>query len=200
MKTNLLPLAKEGINYFFISLGLFLLFFILDFDFLAFVTFLVTLYIGYAFRNPERELSVFESGSLVSPVDGVVESITELENDEYAYMVEIQSSCTDVGVLRVPANAKVSQVSKRNGTRVSKSYSSLNENKEDNSFKVVHRLKQSFASLFIELTEAQDVLQTARYGMMLNGATTIYLPQNFRINVSVGSELKASESLMGYFS
>ena len=210
MKNNLLPLAKEGFNYLFFSLFLSFFFFLLDFDFLAFFMFCVSLLIGFFFRNPERELSVFEAASVLSPVDGIVESIVELESDVYAYKVEIQSSCKDVGVLRVPAHATVSKMIKENGARVSqnsKLFTSLNENaritfttKEGNSFEVLHRLKQSFVPLNIELVEAQNIVQTTRYGMMLNGFTTIYLPQNFRLNISVGSELKASESLMGYFS
>ncbi|MDQ7059974.1 MAG: phosphatidylserine decarboxylase [Sulfurimonas sp.] len=210
MRSNLLPLAKEGINYFIVSLSFLGLFLILDFDFLAFIAFVSTLLIGYSFRNPERELCLLEASSFLSPVDGVVQSIVELENHEYAYKIELQSSYKDVGVLRVPTNATVSKVVKQNGTRVSKNsklFQMLNENAEisflatqDNKFKIIHRLERSFAPLFIELHNEQKLLQTARYGLMLNGTTYIYLPQNFRINISVGSELKASESLMGYFS
>ncbi|MDF1883585.1 phosphatidylserine decarboxylase [Sulfurimonas sp. SAG-AH-194-C21] len=210
MKTNLLPLAKEGISYFLYSLTFLVLFLFLDFDFLAFVTFLITLFIGYSFRNPERELSLFEPASFLSPVDGVMESIEELSNHEYAYKIEIQSFCRDVAILRVPANATVSNVVQKNGTRVardSKLFRTLNENvelsfttKEENTFKIIHNLAQSFTPLFVELQNKQKVFQTARYGLMLNGKTTVYLPQNFRVNISIGSELKASESLIGYFS
>jgi phosphatidylserine decarboxylase len=210
MKTNLLPLAKEGISYFLYSLAFFILFLFLDFDFLAFLTFTITLFIGYSFRNPERELCVFEASSFLSPVDGIVQSIEELEDNEYAYKIEIQSSCTDVAVLRVPSNAIVSKLLKCNGARTSKDsklFTTLNENveisfitQEENKFKIIHTLERSFAPLFIELDEKQKLFQTARYGLMLNGRTSIYLPQNFRVNITIGSELKASESLMGYFS
>ncbi len=210
MKTNLLPLAKEGISYFLYSLAFFILFLLLDFDFLAFLTFTITLFIGYSFRNPERELCVFEASSFLSPVDGIVQSIEELEDNEYAYKIEIQSSCTDVAVLRVPSNAIVSKLLKYNGARTSKDsklFTTLNENaeisfitQEENKFKIIHTLERSFAPLFIELDEKQKLFQTARYGLMLNGRTSIYLPQNFRANITIGSELKASESLMGYFS
>jgi len=210
MKTNLLPLAKEGISYFLYSLAFFILFLLLDFDFLAFLTFAITLFIGYSFRNPERELCVFEATSFLSPVDGIVQSIEELEDDEYAYKIEIQSSCTDVAVLRVPSNAIVSKLLKYNGTRTSKDsklFTTLNENveisfitQEENKFQIIHTLERSFAPLFIELDEKQKLFQTTRYGLMLNGRTSIYLPQNFRVNITIGSEVKASESLMGYFS
>jgi phosphatidylserine decarboxylase len=210
MKTNLLPLAKEGIYYFLSSVLLLVIFLIFDFDFLAFFTFLITIFIAYSFRNPERELCVFEASSFLSPVDGIVQSIEELEDNEYAYKIEIQSSCTDVAILRVPSNAIVSKLLKYNGTRTSKDsklFTTLNENaeisfitQEENRFKIMHTLERSFAPLFIELDEQQKLFKTARYGLMLNGRTSIYLPQNFRVNITIGSELKASESLMGYFS
>ncbi|MDF1878552.1 phosphatidylserine decarboxylase [Sulfurimonas sp. SAG-AH-194-C20] len=210
MESNLLPLSKEGISYLLYSLVLFVLFIILDFAFLAFFAFVSTLFIAYSFRNPERELCVFETASFLSPVDGIVESIEELENHKFAYRIEIQSSYRDVSVLRIPANVTVDKVLKINGTRVTKNsklFSNLNENaeisfitQEKNEFKLIHRLEKSFAPLFIDLYAKKTLIQTARYGLMLNGSTSIYLPQNFRVNTSIGSELKASESLMGYFS
>ncbi|MDF1877316.1 phosphatidylserine decarboxylase [Sulfurimonas sp. SAG-AH-194-L11] len=210
MKTNLLPLAKEGLSYFIYSLASVVLFLFLDFDLLAFFTSLITLFIAYSFRNPERELKLFEPTSFLSPVDGIIQSIEELQSDKYAYKIVIQSSLSDVSVLRSPANASVSKVLKKNGTRVSvnsKLFRSLNENteisfitQEKNIFKLIHRLGKSFAPLVIELYEGQKLVQTARYGLMLNGQTSIYLPQNFRVNINVGSEVKASESLIGYFS
>ena len=61
-------------------------------------------------------------------------------------------------------------------------------------------LKQSFDEIRIAAKESQSLLQGSRYGVMISGVTTIYLPQNFRLNINIGSELKASESLIGYFS
>lgn len=210
MQSNLLPLAKEGVLYILFSVLFLALAWILDLDFLAFIAFCVTLFIGFSFRNPERALCTLESTSFLSPVDGIVQSIQELENHQYAYKIEIQSSYTDVSVLRAPSNAIVSKFIKKNGTRTSKDsklFDTLNENveihfttDEGNKFKVVHTLQRSFAPLFIDLDDTQKLLQTTRYGLMLNGLTSIYLPQNFRVNITIGSELKASESLMGYFS
>jgi len=64
----------------------------------------------------------------------------------------------------------------------------------------VHRLKQSFDSIHIDAFVNQTRLQGGRYGVMLNGVTTLYLPLNFRLNVNVGNQVKASETLVGYFS
>ena len=98
----------------------------------------------------------------------------------------------------------------KKGARVSK-FSSLakkiNENaelifedKNSHKLKVSHMLKQSFLGMKISSKESQNLIQGSRYGVMVSGITTLYLRQNFRLNVNIGSEVKASESLIGYFS
>ena len=210
MRANLLPVAQEGWKYIASTFAFLILFFLLDLDLLSFLTSLLLLTFIYSFRNPERQLPMFEKLSVVSPCDGVVKAIVELENSEYAYRVDIESSNLDVGILRTPLNARLESIIKYNGSRVpknSKLFNSINENVEllfidenHNKLKIVHTLKQSYAPLFIDIIKDQNLQQTARYGLMLNGVTSIYLPNNFRLNVNVDNELKASESLMGYFS
>ena len=70
----------------------------------------------------------------------------------------------------------------------------------NNEVKIVHKLKQSFAPIDVELMVDQEIVQTARYGDMVNGITSIYFKPNFRINLNIGQEIKASETLIGYFS
>lgn len=210
MRANLLPVAQEGWRYIAYAFSFFIFFAIFDFDLLTFFSSLLLIALIYSFRNPERQLPMFEKLSVVAPSDGVVKAIVELDDVAFAYRVDIESSSLDVGVLRAPLNATVESVRKFNGTRVSKSsklFNDTNENVElvfvdenDNKLKVTHTLKQSFSPLFIDIIESQSIHQTARYGLMLNGVTSIYLPHNFRLNVNVSNELKASESLIGYFS
>lgn len=211
MRNNIFPIAKEGSTYILSSAGLLLVSFILDMDIATFLFTLSTLFFIYIFRNPEREHMSFERESVLSPVDGRVLSIEELvDNEEYALKVEIESSYSDVSLLRTPISAEVSSIKYVKGTRVSRKsalFSTMNENAEivftdtnENSLKVIHRLKQSFKDLEIDLLVAQNVLQTSRYGVMINGITTIYFPKNFRLSSHTGQSLKAGESLMGYFS
>jgi len=210
MRSNLLPVAKESLKYLFSFSVAFIVCVVLDFEILALVAFIGLIYIAYSFRNPERELPLFEMNSLLSSSDGVVKAITELVDDEYAYKIEIESNFTDVALLRAPMNAKILTVDFYNGTRVSKKsklFEDTNENvslvfedENNHKVKIVHRLKKSFAPLYIDVLESQNIYQTSRYGLMVNGTTSIYLPSNFRLNVTVGNELKASETLLGYFS
>ncbi len=209
MRSNLLPIAKEGLNYIFYAIGLFILFGFLDLDFLQFFAFLATIFFIFVFRNPEREIPSFQDASVVAPSDGVVSNIEELKDDKYAYKVDIEGSFFNVSLLRSPLSSTIEDVTVLRGARISK-YNALNldinenatlifKDKDENTLKVTHRLKQSFKPLDIEVIKAQKLNQGMRYGVMVNGITTLYLPENFRLNVSVGAEVSASQTLIGYF-
>ena len=209
MKNNLLPIAKEGWNYILGAISLFVIFAFLDLDFLQFFAFLATIFFIFVFRNPERQHIYYQENSVVSPVDGVVASIKELKDDKYAYKIEIDSSYFNVSLLRTPFSSSIESIEKQNGARLSTLSSlskKINENSElifidknSNTAKVSHRVKQSFMGINIKARESQNFNQGSRYGVMVNGVTTLDLPQNFRLNISVGSELVASETLVGYF-
>jgi phosphatidylserine decarboxylase len=210
MKNNLFVIIKNGWSYLAYAFVAFVIFKLLDMDMFATLAFLAGVLFIYLFRNPERELSTFGKNSIVSPVDGTVTNIVELEDANYAYRVDIVTSYLDVSVLRVPLTGALKSIQMRNGTRVSsesKLFNDLNErcelvfvNENANKIKVVHTLSQSFAPLSIDIIKSQNVVQTARYGFMLTGVTSIYLPNNVRLNIDVANELKASETLLGYFS
>jgi len=211
MKNNLLPIAKEGWNYVIGSVVAFLVFTLFNFDFLEFFSFLAMLFFLFVFRNPEREHLLYQEESVVAPVDGTVASIEEIADDGYiGYRVIIESSYLNVGLLRVPFTATIEEVASKKGARLSglsPLADALNEQTEVvfsdkkslNKLKVIHKLKQSFAPLSIDAIVNQSMMQGGRYGLMVNGTTTLCLPKNFRLNVSIGSELVASETLVGYF-
>lgn len=209
MSHNLLPIAKEGWKYIGSSIVLFFLLGFLDLSFLQFFSFIGILFFIFVFRNPERELVNFQDLSVVSPVDGKVISIKELKDEEYGYKIKIESSYLNVSFLRVPMNATVSCVSVKHGARLSK-FSNLSNDlnekaeivfrdKNSNSLMVVHRLKQSFNGIDIQVINAQKVNQSFRYGLMHTGITTLYLPKNFRLNINIGQEVHAAQNLVGYF-
>ena len=209
MKTNIFPISHHAIKYIVTSFVLFTIFWIIDFDFLAFVSFVSIFVFAYFYRNPERELSFFEINSAVSPVDGVVNFIEELVDEEYAYKIEIEGSYLDVGILRVPFDSTVEKSVVQKGTRLPKSSllcGKINENAElifrssaSNSIKVHHILKESVTSINIDVHEGDKLREGSRYGSMVHGHTNIYIPRNFRLNIDVGHKVSASQTLLGYF-
>lgn len=211
MKNNLYPVAKEGFKYIFAAVILFFVFHFISFVFLEFLSFLAILFFIYIFRNPERISQNYEVKSVSSPVDGTITTIEEIDEEGYKYKVVIDSSYLDISLLRAPMSAKVIYTKKQNGSRLSQKFSSIAEklnsfaiivfeNTTGDKIKVKHILKQSFEEIGLYTQESKSLLQGFRYGSMVYGTTTIYLPANFRLNVQVGSEVTASDTLMGYFS
>lgn len=206
---NLFIVAKSGWSYLLVTFVLGLFFIAIDFNVLAFVAFALLLFFLYVFRNPERELSSFEDTSIVSPVDGVVTAIEELEDSEYAYRIDVVSSYFDVSLLRSPISATLKELSIQKGARVSNTSAlkKINENvsivfgdSKSNNIKITHTLGQSFAGIDIDTTAEQKLLKGSRYGLMLCGVSSIYLPKNVRLNLHVSTRLRASETLIGFFS
>jgi len=210
MKNNLFLISKNGVPYIGYSFLAFFIFSFLDLELLATLSFFVIIFFIFVFRNPERAILFYQKNSFRAPCDGVVTTIEQLENSEYAYKIDIESNYLNVGILRVPMNGKVESIELKRGTRTSKKsklFNDLNEqitlmlvDEANNGVKVIHKLKQSFAPMDVNLTAGKKIVQTARYGHMVNGVTSIYFKQNFRINLNIGQEIKASETLIGFFS
>jgi len=210
MRSNLLPVSQAGFKPIGYGILFIIITLIFDFDFLSLIAFVATALLIFIYRNPEREILVFQEKSVLSPVDGKVVSIEDIQDSEYAYKITIDSTYADIGVLRVPMNAVIEELSLVKGAKLAEETTlarKINENStlvfkdaSSNRVKVKHILKQSLTDITISSIESQKVLQTTRYGFMANGLSTLYLPHNFRVNVSVGREVIASETLIGYFS
>lgn len=209
-KSNLFPVAKEGWNYIGYGVLLFIVLSILDLEFLGLFCFVGILFLIYIYRNPERLTSFYQQKSIVSPVDGKIISIEEIDDKEYAYKIEIQSGYFDVSILRVPFKATLKSFELLRGAKLSFSDNLAKkvnerativlEDESKNSVKIEHIVKKSFDKLHVDAKLSQEYSQGSRYGVMLTGITTIYLPRNVRINVSPNNEVLGSESLLAYFS
>jgi phosphatidylserine decarboxylase len=210
MRSNLLPIAKEGFKYIFYAFLMTIVFSILDLEFLELLSFLFLIFFTFIYRNPERENILYQEDSVVCPIDGKVIAIDEFkDNSKYSYKITIDNTYLDTSLLRMPFNGSVSFIRTEKGARVSSKsslFSEINENSEiifkdtnKNELKIIHTLKQSITPIDINIIYNQKLLQGSRYGIMVNGITNIYLPQNFRINLSVDSQVIASQTLVGYF-
>ncbi|WP_457743424.1 phosphatidylserine decarboxylase [Sulfurimonas sp.] len=210
MNNNLFILHQHSRKYVGFSFAVLIVFLFLDLNLFALVTFIFMAFAIYSFRNPEKSFFSYEKNSVASPVDGTIIAVEEIEDSEYSFKVDIYSSYMDVSFLRVPFDSKIESINLVRGARLSKNsklFESLNEyahlvlvDDNKNKVKIEHKLTRSFAPLFIDIALNDNVKQTTRYGLMLNGVTTLYLPSSFRLDVSIGNKVSASETLLGYFS
>lgn len=210
MKNNLYPVSKEGFKYIGASVALFVFFTFIDIAFLEFLSFVAILFFIYVFRNPERMVPSYEPQSVTSPVDGMVVSIDEIEDAEYKYAITIESSYFDVALLRAPLSGNIEVLEEQKGSKLPLQDSLAHKlntkaslvftNGAENKVKVTHILKRSLDGISLNTPQSKNLLQGARYGLMVDGVTTLYLPENFRINIDVGMQILASDTLVGYFS
>lgn len=207
MNNNLFPISKEGWSYIGYSVALFLVLGFFDLEFLQFFSFLLILFFLYVFRNPEREMPAFEKGGVVSPVDG---RVTDIHEDTKTTQITLESNYLDVSVLRVPIGSVISEIKEQKGASLSKNSlkskflnEQLNISFEDSQKRVVnvsHVVNLNFLGVLHYLINSQKVIQGSRYGVMLKGTTVVSIPKNSKVNVQIGSEVKACESVIAYLS
>ncbi len=191
------------------AFGATLLLAVLDLETAAFAAFLLTIFFLYAYRNPKRTAVDLGDYGIVSPVDGKVVSIENIAEDTYGFKVTIESGVLDAGVLKAPFDAELQSVELFRGTRLSKSsvlFEKLNERcellfvKAHKKVRIVHVLKRSVLDAECMTEASKEVTCCTSYGFAYCAQTTLYLPKEFRLNISVGTKLLAAQNIIGYFS
>ena len=78
---NRLPVAREGIPFIVISAGITIILFYFGLIYPGIFMALVSLFIIYFFRDPEREKTT-EINEVVSPADGKIINVWDLDNND----------------------------------------------------------------------------------------------------------------------
>lgn len=199
-------ILKEGVKCVIALLILAFLFFIFGYDFLALLFLLLGAFTGYVFRNPKRPVGISSSDVLLSPVDG---TINLLRKEDDFLVIEIKSGCMDASVLCAPLSAEITKTTQTNGTsfaRVHPLSKSLNENVKlylDTGYEhiaIAHWPEMSFKTVQIEKSQGAELSAGEQYGVMPKGITSIYLPESFQCEVSIGQKVLAAMSSLGRFS
>ena len=132
---------KEG--YKFLAISIITTFVVLLFSkFLGLIFILLTIWIYYFFRDPER-FSINDDDFLVSPADGLVISISEqtgplelqLENTTYTKM-SIFMNVFNCHVNRTPVSGKVEEINYKAGKFFNASLDKASEENERNYYKI----------------------------------------------------------------
>ncbi len=200
-------IAKEGWKYLAVAMILFVL--SVCFDVLPWVFFVLLIFTAYLFRNPERLPAEDDDMAILTPADGTISTIEKAvfgENKEYIRVV-IQKSLLDTCILRAPTKMSIKSTTRRHGLFLP-SGSKLSK-------KIGERASlscsSSYSELFIvinagafarkiELFKTVGPLKSAqRFGLLVEGNIELYLPLDSRVKVSIGDEVKAGESVLGYF-
>jgi len=175
---------------------------------------LLTVFLLGFFRDPHRNVPSMR-GLMVSPADGRISSIHDIEHfepfDGPAKCIRIFLSVFDVHVNRSPCHGRVSAITRREGEY-------LNALKEESAQKneavmivlhhpttkkpiaAVQQISGAIARRIVTATTADDILQRGqRYGMIKFGSTTeLYLPHPDKVKVEVhqGQRVQGGASVL----
>ena len=205
-------LHQEGYKFLVISGVLTLILWSIS-DFFGFIFTLITIWVYYFFRDPERSI-IEDENYLVSPADGRISAIQEingpvelgLDNKKFT-RVSIFMNVFDCHVNRAPSNGEIQDIFYKPGKFLNASLDKASEENERNYFKikdnktenpiVVVQIAGLIARRIVtQVEKAQTVSQGQRLGMIRFGSRVdIYFSQR-KTMVKVGQSVIAGESLI----
>ena len=204
---------KEG--YKFLAISILATFIVLLFSkFLGFALILITVWVYYFFRDPER-YSINDDNYLVSPADGLITDISEksgpeelrLENTSYT-RVSVFMNVFNCHVNRIPSSGKVEEIYYKPGKFLNASLDKASDENERNYFKI--RLKNGEEIIIVqiagliarrivcEVEQDQDLRQGERIGMIRFGSRVDIYFKNKKVLAQVGQNVVAGESLIAF--
>ena len=208
-------LHQEGYKFLVISVILTLILWLIS-DFFGFIFTLITIWVYYFFRDPER-IVIENDNYLVSPADGIVSSIGEvsgpielgLENKKFT-RVSIFMNIFNCHVNRSPSKGEIEDIFYKPGKFLNASLDKASEENERNYFKikdnrtedgiVVVQIAGLIARRIISQTQKnQAIKQGQRLGMIRFGSRVDVYFNKRKTTVKVGQNVIAGESLIASF-
>ena len=203
---------KEGYKFLAISiLATFIVF--LFSEFLGLVLVLITVWVYYFFRDPER-YSINDDSYLVSPADGLITDISErsgpeelrLENTTFT-RVSIFMNVFNCHVNRIPSSGLIEEIYYKPGKFFNASLDKASEENERNYFKikldnngeeiVIVQIAGLIARRIVcEVEQNQNLKQGARIGMIRFGSRVDIYFKNKKVLAKLGQNVVSGESLI----
>ena len=205
-------LHQEGYKFLVISGVLMLILWSIS-DFFGFVFTLITIWVYYFFRDPERKI-IEDDTYLVSPADGIISTVAEvngpvelgLENKKFT-KVSIFMNVFNCHVNRSPLKGEIEDIFYKPGKFLNASLDKASEENERNYFKIkdnktadsiiVVQIAGLIARRIItQVQKKQMVNQGQRIGMIRFGSRVDVYYSGRKIMVKVGQNVIAGESLI----
>ena len=179
---------------------------------LGLITILLTVWVYYFFRDPDR-VSIQDDDFLVSPADGLISSIIEvdgpaelsLENKKFT-KVSIFMNVFNCHVNRTPVSANVEEILYKPGKFLNASLDKSSEENERNYYRL--KLKDGDEIIIVQIagliarrivTEVkvnQSIEQGERIGMIRFGSRVDVYFCNRKLLAKLGQNVVAGESLL----
>ena len=208
----LLPkLHKEGHKFVTISLIITFVFLLIS-KVLGLIGLVVTIWVFYFFRDPDR-YSIQDNNYLVSPADGIISQITEIEGPKELNMesnkftrISVFMNVFDCHVNRLPVECTVKDIFYKPGKFLNASLDKASEENERNYLKILSQSNDEMAlvqiaglvarRIVVSCSKDQNYKQGDRFGLIRFGSRVdLYVPKKFKILAKKGQAVTAGESL-----
>jgi phosphatidylserine decarboxylase len=202
---------KEG--YRFLAIAVIITFICLLFSkTLGLITTLLTIWVYYFFRDPDR-ISIQDDSFLVSPADGLISNISEvdgpvelsMENKKFT-KVSIFMNVFNCHVNRTPVSANVEEILYKHGKFLNASLDKSSEENERNYYKlktkdgddvIIVQIAGLIARRIVcEVEKNQTLVQGDRIGMIRFGSRVDIYFSNRKLLAKLGQNVVAGESLI----
>ena len=180
--------------------------------FLGLVSLVLTVWVYYFFRDPER-VSINDDNYLVSPADGLVVQVQEtegpkelsLENKKFT-KISIFMNAFDCHVNRMPCDGKISEILYKPGKFLNASLDKASEDNERNYYRITNNQAQDIIVVQIagliarrivcEISKDQDLKQGDRIGMIRFGSRVDVYFENYISLLKINQKTVAGETLL----
>ena len=202
---------SEG--YKFLAIAIFITIFLCFIStFLGLVGLILSIWVYYFFRDPER-ISINDDNYLTSPADGEVLMVHEVDGpkelnleDKKFTKISIFMNVFDCHVNRTPCEGKISEIFYKPGKFLNASLDKASEDNERNYYKITNNSGEDIIVVQIagliarrivcESSKDQELKQGDRIGMIRFGSRADVYFENFKPLVKVGQTTVAGETLL----
>ena len=205
------PIHTEGYKFLVIA-GFITLVLLFISGFLGTIGLLLTVWVYYFFRDPER-ISINDESYLTSPADGEVLMVHEVDGpkelgleDKKFTKISIFMNVFDCHVNRTPCGGKISEILYKPGKFLNASFDKASEDNERNYYKIkdnhgndiiVVQIAGLIARRIVcETNKNQELKQGDRIGMIRFGSRADVYYENYDSLVKVGQKAVSGETLL----
>ncbi|MDC6479278.1 phosphatidylserine decarboxylase [Candidatus Pelagibacter sp.] len=180
--------------------------------FLGLIGMVLSIWVYYFFRDPER-ISINDENYLTSPADGEVLMVHEIDGpkelgleDKKFTKISIFMNVFDCHVNRTPCEGKISEILYKPGKFLNASLDKASEDNERNYYKITNSHGEDVIVVQIagliarrivcESSKDQNLQQGERIGMIRFGSRADVYFENYETLVKVGQKTIAGETLL----
>jgi phosphatidylserine decarboxylase len=181
-------------------------------DFLGLIGLVLTIWVYYFFRDPDR-VSINDDNYLISPADGLVLQVQDTNGpkelnleDKKFKKVSIFMNVFDCHVNRIPCSGKITEILYKPGKFLNASLDKASEDNERNYYKISNSSGEEIIVVQIagliarrivcEVKENDELNQGDRIGMIRFGSRADIYFENYNPLVKVNQKTIAGETIL----